>query len=272
MKSSTDILGDISLKALMRLLFERFKFTRLVKARKVKDIVSLGVLEQVNMNGFAVIEDFLDIAECSLIRQEIDSIIDSEKSTVQWDQTLTDGRIIGAENLSQAINKFHKDSRLIAISRAFYGEKIIHFFTMAARLRFNGENFGSGNGWHRDSFSPQLKMMLYLGDVEGLNGPFQYVRHSHTLTHMLRFNIFVGQSELSKRYRSQDVNLFCQNQSGQDVAEFTARAGTLILFDASGLHRGSPILKDDRYALTIYSMRSRSINAAKYKKFGLTKS
>ena len=51
------------------------------------------------------------------------------------------------------------------------------------------------------------------------------------------------------------------------IKNFTASAGTLIIFDSSTIHRGSPILEGKRYAITNYYYAERLINHSVYAHF-----
>ena len=133
------------------------------------------------------------------------------------------------------------------------------------------KNLGSGNGWHRDSFSRQFKAMIYLSDVSLDNGPFQYVEGTNNYANMSELTSYTKMPRLSKRHTAEEVDSYLQKSKKTDQLQtFDAKAGSLILFDSSGLHRGHPILEGTRYALTIYAMRSRSIDQRKFEKFGLT--
>ena len=254
----------------LKLLWERnkYSFTRLPTNTKLKDPQSLDIINDLKTKGYSQINNFFNKDKCESIIKHINDVISTKPESIQWDKTNTDARIIGAENNNKIIYDFHTNQKLLDISNIFYGEHAVHFFTMAARLRFNGENLGSGNGWHRDSYSPQFKVMLYLSDVESSNGPFEYFPNSHSINHMRSLNKFIKQKKLSKRYDHELIDAFSKKFK-TSWKQFSAKAGSAIFFDSSGLHRGSPILAGDRYALTIYSMRKRSINDAKYKKFGI---
>lgn len=256
---------------LTRLFYERYKYTNIQNTilHKVK---RSNVLGNLNKNGFAVIENFWSESECKSARANIDNYIENNEAAIQWDSTRTDARIIGSERRFDEIKKFHNDLWINDIAHDFYREKTTNLFTLAARMKFNGENLGSGNGWHRDSFSRQFKAMLYLSDVSSKNGPFQYVRGTNNYSDMKQMLLFSGSHEATKRYTESEVEKYLQtNGKLADLKTFQARAGDLILFDSSGLHRGQPILDGTRYALTLYAMRSRSINSRKLKKFGLSK-
>ena len=256
--------------AFIRLFYERFKFT-IFSFNRISSGIDKKVLEELANEGFVVVPDFMSNTECKKVCDSIDFSISDEKIPVQWDKSQTDARLVGAEMLDVTIEKFHRSDRISSISDVFYGEPSSSLFILGGRLRFNGVNLGSGGGWHRDSFSRQLKAMVYLTDVEGSNGAFQFVPKSHKFGHMVRFNLFLNQSSLSKRYALIEVDRFCSRDSEERGIELTGKAGTLILFDSSGLHRGTPIREGSRYALTSYLMRNRSIDDAKYLKFGLRK-
>lgn len=255
-----------------RLVYERYKFSRLRRFVFAITDWQSELLDELSVQGFAVLPGYMSEHDCRSLRDVLDDAVSQEEQDVQWDSTATDARIIGAQRLDHRIYRFYEDSNISGVSNMFYGEPASNLFVLGGRLKFNGTNMGSGNGWHRDSFSPQLKAMLYLSDVEGSNGPFQFVPGSHKFSHMWRFNRFLRQTELSKRYTDDQVNEFCSNHGERTWVEFTGLAGTLIVFDSSGLHRGAPIREGERYALTSYMMRDRSINDAKLAKFGLRKS
>jgi len=99
------------------------------------------------------------------------------------------------------------------------------------------------HGWHGDAWYDQtltdeipreVKLAIYLTDVQ--TGAFHYLRGSHRKQHPRN----VPQKELT------DV-------PQEDVLEMTGPAGTVILFDTSGIHRqGMPILAPRQAAFLAY--------------------
>lgn len=97
----------------------------------------------------------------------------------------------------------------------------------------------SFHGWHADAWYDQVaaeeiprevKLALYLTDVE--TGEFQYIRGSHRKQH--------PRSVLDHEVEGIDPSR---------ILRAMGRAGTVILFDTSGIHRqGEPIL-EDRHAV-----------------------
>ena len=58
------------------------------------------------------------------------------------------------------------------------------------------------------------------------------------------------------RFSEEDI----KSLSNEKKITLTGNAGTLILFDGSLIHRGTPILKGKRYALTNYYFPKKDFN------------
>ena len=136
---------------------------------------------------------------------------------------------------------------------------------MANKVNFKSNNKGSGGGWHRDSNAGQFKSLLYLSNVEKENGPLQIIKNSNN--NLLNFKIFIKLNKKFPTYRfsNEDINKIVKRK---DIVEITGGAGTLILFNTSMLHRGSPIRAGTRYAITnyFYPVKKISENEIKFEK------
>ena len=105
-------------------------------------------------------------------------------------------------------------------------------------------SLGSGAGWHRDSYlEKQLKTIFYLTKVNIENGPFTYLKP--------KSKIFCRLYPIKRR---QNVNAhkklnFCSNQ----VSITSEKPGLGFSIITNYIHRGMPITKSVRYALTVYS-------------------
>jgi ectoine hydroxylase-related dioxygenase (phytanoyl-CoA dioxygenase family) len=205
-------------------------------------------LDALKKNGFIVIENFYTTEICEEIKKEIDQIILKYGDKLEIDNEGADHRVWGAERVSAIIKKFHDDKLLQEIAEAYTKTPIVNHMTLAAKLIYKSSNKGSGGGWHRDSaHEQQFKSILYLSDVTIDNGPYQYLSRSHKLRNVLRSFKY----EKEKRFRSGDLDKFV-NEYRIPIETITAKAGTLILTDTRGIHRGMPIEKGERYALTNY--------------------
>jgi len=210
------------------------------------------VLESLRAHGFAVVPEFYDAARCAFLRTEIDRIIREQPDVVQRDKLDADLRIFGSERASAAINEFHDAIFPIAIGEHYSGRQLTSFSTLAGFLSARPGNLGSGQGWHRDAFHFQYKAMVYLTDVGPHNGPFQLLDASHRGSRVF-FDTIEGGLQRSPHTRLTDSQADALVAAAPErLRTFTAPAGTMILFDSSTIHRGSPIVSGTRYALTNY--------------------
>ena len=211
----------------------------------------LDYINELRRNGITVIPNFLTEEECKFYVDKINYCI--KKNKISWnDENNSDVRIFGFENLvKEASNLFYK---LYFIYKNYISRKTSNSFLMANRVRFEKSNKGSGGGWHRDSLNRrQLKFMIYLNDVNDENGAFEYVPKTHTAK-----NKFITNHFLTKKVRYTDSEMENYKKTFPSKL-YTAKKGTCIIFDSSGLHRGTPLLVEGavRYAVTSYMFDSK---------------
>jgi len=210
------------------------------------------VLESLHAHGYAVIPGFYDAAQCAFLCQEIDRIIHEQPDVVHRDKLDADLRIFGAERASAAICAFHDAAFPIAIGEHYSSRQLTSFSTLAGFLSARPGNLGSGQGWHRDAFHFQYKALVYLTDVGPDNGPFQLLDASHRGKRVF-FDTIEGGLQRAPHSRLTDAQAEALVAAEpQRLKTFIAPAGTMILFDSSTIHRGSPIVSGTRYALTNY--------------------
>jgi len=218
-------------------------------------------------SGYLVVSGYYSAERCAALRGEIDRIMAEQPDVVQKDKVDADHRVFGAEHASTAIAAFHDDEFLHGVGEAYGGRALVNHTTLAARLRARPGNLGSGQGWHRDAFHFQYKAMIYLTDVGPENGPFQFLADSHhpltIFADMLRGRL--DAPPLTRLSEAQIARLLGRDQAR--LTTFSAAAGTLILFDSSAIHRGSPIGQGVRYALTNYYYEPHQLVDAMKEKF-----
>ena len=202
--------------------------------------------KQFKRDGFLVKEKFLTKDQCHNFITQIDLNIKNDK--ISWkDEKGSDIRIFNFTSKTKIFKNENID--LDCFYRKYISTKECQKFIMANKLVAKENNLGSGGGWHRDNLNRrQLKFMIYLNDVNEDNGAFQYIPKTHKVSSKL----FTNSLSNNFRYSSNKINKLYPKKS----IKLSAKAGTLIVFDSSGLHRGSPILKDKRYALTQYMFDS----------------
>lgn len=137
-------------------------------------------------------------------------------------------------------NKVFESEYLIKILRDSGYDNYQLAFIVYGFLDGSVPNIGSGEGWHRDAWFDQYKEILFLSDVNELNGPYEYVPGSSSyyskLVHVLT----------NKSTRISNV------PNHKKSIKVIAKRGDKVSFDATIIHRGSPIFQGSRKALTFY--------------------
>lgn len=140
-----------------------------------------------------------------------------------------------------------------AVANAYLGDRAVSF-DVRAELRSEAKKNILVDDWHTDTWKHRFKAFLYLSDVAEENAPLRYLAGSHTgknwrvrrfwldyLRHAVggsSVNHYVARETASERHNPAFREVVC-----------TGPAGTLILFDTRGIHRGSPLESGHRMVL-----------------------
>ena len=206
-----------------------------------------SIISNLHEYGYCVIPDYFSKQECALAVSELKDAFASELNSVLH---TSDKRIFGIESISSVARKINQDPHLNDIARIINCSPTYCAFTLANWLQ-SGNYGSSGNGWHRDSFLVQFKAMVYLTDVLPETGAFQIIPFSHKLPNILKSFKWLGFKYLETRYSEAAVRAY-EDSSSTSRITLSAPAGTLILFNSTAIHQGSPIQSGERYALTNY--------------------
>ncbi len=210
------------------------------------------IVASIREKGYCVLEGVFSKEWCEEARQEIDRIISQYHEQIWKDEAESDHRIFGADRVSAFIKNYYEDSQLIPVLQTYEGRRVQDGFTLGARLEAAAGNIGSGGGWHRDHPNvKQSKSIVYLTDVSLENGPFQYIQSSHTSKNVYQDSFKYKYDQFQNRFTEDEVQRIIDKEP-ERLKTFTASAGTVILTDTRGIHRGKPIEKGVRYALTNY--------------------
>jgi len=202
--------------------------------------------------GVVAIPDFLERSTCTALAAELDRIIVEYRQRLWMDATGSDHRAYAANRVSNLIAEFGTNPGLLQLGRSYLGSDLDLFFTLANRVEYRPGALGSGGGWHRDTAQEhQFKAVVYLSDVAPDNGPFEYVLGSHHVSALVKSTLTGRAKYAQHRFSEAEVAAVCRSL-GRETTAFSARAGTLLLVDSSGIHRGVPIRTGTRHALTNY--------------------
>ena len=156
------------------------------------------------------------------------------------------------ESADPIFANFHFDPILKGFGELYGGLTLYNFATLGGRITASATNTGSGDGWHRDAHGHQFKAILYLSDASERNGPFQYLLGSHKLWRMAVDTVFGDLPQApNTRYAAADIERAAARLH-LTMQSFPAAAGTLLLVNTAGIHRGMPLREGTRYALTNY--------------------
>lgn len=224
------------------------------------------IIKDFNSQGIVVIPDYVTkdfcqsaIDEMDIIQKKYSDFIVSKKS----ENTSGDYRIFKIENKSESAIMFKKDSFIKNIFDQYCNIKFESNFVLGGIVKSSKDSTtNSGGGWHRDSDEIQLKAMLYLTDVNSLNGPFLFIKNSKNYD-LIRRNIKTTEPLISKLIRiikrkerhvdpRYNDNIVESKINNEEIFEVHGKAGTLVLFDSSFIHRGKNMEEGIRYTLTNY--------------------
>lgn len=228
-------------------------------------------IQDLKSNGICVLSNFFDNSFCKGAIKEMDQIIIKNKQYVHSqinEGASGDERLFKIENQSKFAKIFKNDSFLNAVIKDTSKEKLESYFILGGRLNFDSKvSRNSGGGWHRDGDQSQLKIMVYLNDVESTNGPFLFIpnskkfdakRNKIEVKDSLKRKIYIKLGkikEIDPRYMESSIEEYVEKNK-LNIKEITGKAGTVVLFDGSFIHRGKIIEEGVRYSYTNYFFKS----------------
>lgn len=258
-----------AIKSGARNLVERWRYQRAHPAIKISPASPqlTNAVQELRKYGYYVVPNYYSPERCETLRAEIDRIAKEQPDAIQGDSLHADQRLFGAERASADIAAYNGDTFPLSVGEAYHGRPLKAFSTLAGRIEAKPGNIGSGQGWHRDAFHFQYKSLIYLTDVDEDHGPFQLLEGSHRALHVFTDTV-VGRLPPApySRLSCEQVGSLITKAPNR-LKTLVAKAGSLVLFDSSAIHRGAPINTGVRYALTNYYYEPEQITPAIVKAF-----
>jgi hypothetical protein len=226
-----------------------------------------ALLAEVRAEGVAAVPGYWPKEKCDAAITAFDRILAEYPDHVRVYSGGSDQRMYGMESADPLFADFHHDRFLKNFGEVDGGLELYNFATLGGRIAATGGNTGSGDGWHRDAFGHQFKTILYLTDTAPQNGPFQYLLASHK-DWRVAVDTALGDMPQAPntRYRDADIDRLIRRM-GLTARSFPATAGTLLLVNTAGVHRGMPLQAGVRYALTNYYYNPSAIHEARIDQF-----
>lgn len=192
--------------------------------------------------GVVAVPDLFSRSWCEAAIAELRELYPRVELTT--DEVGSDDRLWGAQRRSTHAAELAEHPVLLDGGRRYLHSDVETMTTMTGWLRPIPGNRGSGGGWHRDNpFVPQFKAIVYLTDVGPGNGPYQYIVGTH------RLRSVIASLDIEDR---RGLTRFEEHDFGDAAVTIIGSAGTVVLTDTRGLHRGAPIMEGERWAMTNY--------------------
>jgi ectoine hydroxylase-related dioxygenase (phytanoyl-CoA dioxygenase family) len=196
---------------------------------------------------------------CRILRDKIDEL--SGAKDVEINYKASEHRVWQAASKANEFADFQALSNIIIPK--LYGRASPAHNMLAIRNRpvpLDAERMETR--WHLDSFRKQLKLFVFLSDVEENNGPFEFIPKTHTTSFKWKHAIPLGYYKLTdipSYFQGRRSWQYIHNKtieklrtSGFEPEPMLVEEGTVLLADTSAIHRARPCLSGDRYAVTVY--------------------
>jgi hypothetical protein len=213
------------------------------------------LLEELDREGIAIVPGYMPAGQVAEMLAGADEAIQKAKDGELADRTFTIQpdivfRIGKVDELVPATLPFFEDPAISSVMEAYLSPRVVSF-RRELENRFGLSKMAQADLFHFDNWRPICKAFLYLVDVGEDNAPFRFLRRSHKdgpwrTRHEIEFDAG-GTSGRYGHFFPQEIRALEAQNDWEEVV-CTGKAGTLILADFRGLHRGTP-LKDGRRVL-----------------------
>jgi hypothetical protein len=204
-----------------------------------KQIDILKILNDLNIKGYHAIEAFIKLDEIAEIENDV------TKNRYSLNQNIQNGIYYETQYyfmnlLSDSKNcyNFITSNFVLNICQKYLGDS----FRLRA-LRYYETMGGHVMKWHTDNKQDRKKIkfnglifIVYVSDVE--EGEFQFIEGSH------KFSNKFDSPELSDE--------FIEKNYSNLIRSFKLQKGSLIIYDATGIHRAKPFINNNYVRKSLY--------------------
>src|SRR3954462_12039898 len=199
-------------------------------------------LAHLRRDGYAVIEDYWPRDRALELRDKLEAFLEpgvdqdfEEGAWLRfWDARKHDQgvrRLYHVEKVVPELEQLRFDPWVLEIATAYYG---VPFHSGLLMFQHNIQSNEHTRYYHVDAFIREFKSFLYLDDVDEGNGPFAYIPGTQR-SHARRIIKQLRQGSAATGFTDEER----KSVIGREV-RLTGEAGTLILADVRGFHRGTP--------------------------------
>jgi hypothetical protein len=211
-------------------------------------------------DGYAVVGNYWPRERALDVRDRLEAyLVDGKDKDFEegawlrvWDDRAYDQgvrRIYHVERLLPELRDFRLDPVVLDVVHAYFGRP---YHSNALVFQHNTATNEETRYYHVDAFVREFKAFMYLDDVDEGNGPFTYLRGTQR-KHFTRLKkqVLGNQDGVSPTtFYPEDIKSLLDRE-----VQINGPAGTLILTDVRGLHRGSPQVDRSRSVLVNYILK-----------------
>ncbi|WP_417439200.1 phytanoyl-CoA dioxygenase family protein [Idiomarina sp.] len=240
---------------------------------------------KLDSSGIVIIENFLSSEQISIVNNTVTSLLGGIEKFINSNvKVLEEGNVLyqmsneKLKSYSELANyektvvsvREGQDKGMVDVFNADYAFKELRnelracyedssilsiIYSGMTELNFKNLNFyinnevSSTRGFHVDSFTKQLKAFIYLTDCLSLDdGPYTYVEGSHRYTPYRSANKAISANLPNKTE--------CPLIDHQKIIPVLGKAGSLVISDQSGFHRGFPQSEGHNRVVSVMNVTS----------------
>jgi hypothetical protein len=199
-------------------------------------------------DGVCIIPNFVDAETLKLLRDEVHALPGYLEGRYEGDMPFKNFDSDGFCSLqvTPALPIMHRvtaeNTELTCLAKALFGPEA-RLSAASLLNKYNPERIDSSGVPHWDDYRARLKAFLYLTDVGPENAPTIYLKGSH------RGVPWRKEKDYASRFLplgSAGGSWWPVEKLGFEKLHCTAPAGSLVLFDALGIHAATQLQKDRR--------------------------
>lgn len=214
-----------------------------------------NLVRELDERGIAVVPGYVSCAEVEYMLAAAEEHLENARRgdlddtfTVQPDVVV---RIAGAHRRIPETQRFFLDPVIRSVMEAYMAPGVASY-RRELEYRFGISQVAQADLYHFDNWRPICKAFLYLTDVTPTNAPFVYLAGSHKrarwrIDHEIAYDA-QGPTGRFGHFFPQEIRDLRERHRWEEVV-CAQGAGTLILADFRGLHRGTPLQEGRRVLL-----------------------
>lgn len=224
------------------------------------------VLNDLDEQGISFVKNFLTKKEIKKISNEVKPLIyglvKKPNKKLKYYRNTHEGlfRLYNISGVSPTSKLFYNSKLIRNLSKYYISQNVSFYQDMVeirqkikrplSQLKFSSDNF------HFDDWKIRLKFFLLLTDVGKKNSPLKYILKSHKIDKsLMEEDLYINKKNGRYGfYKNKEIKDLVASKN-LEIINCTGKAGTLIVVNTSGIHKGSP-LKDTlnpRIQLGLYS-------------------